>query len=233
MIRITLNNGGEVKMKNALRYLALVTTLIFTVNVTALAVTTNVNLQPQSDSISIIQTQSQEIESKIELYDIEIEENMAKTEENNIEIVQTEKAIITAAEEINKVKKEAKKEQELFDKRMRTIYINGFEGYTSIIFKSEGFGDFVSRVENIRLIIQFDNKVMDEFEAIQDRLNDKQIGLNNKKVTLLNLQLQNKLELDKIILAKESQNKLITQLNIKENLLETDIIESQIIGTSR
>ena len=86
MIRITLNNGGEVKMKNALRYLALVTTLIFTVNVTALAVTTNVNLQPQSDSISIIQTQSQEIESKIELFDIEIEENMAKTEENKIKI---------------------------------------------------------------------------------------------------------------------------------------------------
>ena len=193
-------------MKNALRYLALVTTLIFTVNVTALAVTTNMNLQPESDSITIIQTESQEIESqeierKIEQYDNEIEKNMAKTEENNIEIVQTEKAIKSAAEEINKVEKEAQKEQELFDKRMRTMYINGFEGYTGIIFKSESFGDFVSRVENIRLIIQFDNKVMDEFEAIQNKLNDKQISLNNKKVALLNLQLENKLELDKIILS--------------------------------
>ncbi len=45
------------------------------------------------------------------------------------------------------------------------MYINGFDGYTSIILESESFGDFISRVENIKTIIEFDKKVVDGFKA--------------------------------------------------------------------
>jgi len=215
-------------MKHALRNMAVVTTLIFTLNVTALAVT-NVKVQPQKDSLTVIKNESQVIERKIEQFDNEIEKNMAKTEENKIKILQTEKAIKSAAAEINKVGNEVKNEQELFDSRMRTMYMNGIDGYASVLFDSEGFGDFVSRVENIRIIIKFDKKIMGEFEASQNKLNEKQLCLNNTKLALLNLQSENKLKLDKIILAKESQNELITQLNIKENLLIADVSDPQVL----
>ena len=216
-------------MKNVLRNLAVVITLIITSNVTALAVPTNEKSQQQKDSLTNIQAQREEIETKIEHFDNEIEKIMAKTEANKAKISETEKAIESAATEVKQVEVESQKEQELFNTRMRTMYINGFDGYMSIILNAESFGDFVSRVENIKTIAEYDKKVMNGFEATKKELDEKQQGLNATKETLLNLQVENKTKLDEIIADKESQNKLITELKSKENDLTGQVSGSQLL----
>lgn len=216
-------------MKNVLRNLAVVITLIITSNVTALAVPTNEKSQQQKDSLTNIQAQREEIETKIEHFDNEIEKIMAKTEANKAKISETEKAIESAAAEVKQVEVESQKEQELFNTRMRTMYINGFDGYMSIILNAESFGDFVSRVENIKTIAEYDKKVMSGFEATKKELDEKQQGLNATKETLLNLQVENKTKLDEIIADKESQNKLITELKSKENDLTGQVSGSQLL----
>ena len=216
-------------MKSVLRNLAVVITLTLTLNVTALAVPTNEGLQQQKNSITKIQEAREEIEGKIEIFDNEIEEIMAKTQENKSKISVTEKEIANAAVEIKEIEKESEKEQELFNSRMRTMYINGVDDYLSILLDAESFGDFVSRVENVKTIIEFDKKIMDGFEAAKKELNEKQQSLNKTKETLLSLQVENKQKLDKLIVTKESQNKLITDLENKESLLAQQISESQLI----
>ncbi|MBZ9636179.1 NlpC/P60 family protein [Clostridium sp. FP1] len=203
-------------MKNALRSIAVVITLIFTSNVTTLAIPTNEKLQQQKDSLTKIQDERGAIETRLEEFDNEIEEIMIKTEENKVKILQTKKAIESAATKAKQVEKENQKEQELFNSRMRILYINGFDGYMSVILESESFGDFVSRVENIKTIIEFDEKVVAEFKVAQKELIEKQQSLNNTKGVLLNLQVENKQKLDKINVTKESQNKLIAELKSKE-----------------
>ena len=219
-------------MKHTLRNMAVATTLIFALNATAIAVGAIGKVQLQKNSLTRIQIESQAVEAKIELLDNEIGYNMAKTKENKIIILQTEKAIVSATEGIVKVEKEAQKGQELYDSRMRAMYINGLDGYTSILLDAENFGDFISRVENLRIIIEFDKKVMDEFEVIKNELYEKQQGLNSNKIALLKLQEQNKVKLDKIILAKEAQKKLITELNIKENNLVSKINTSPVVANN-
>ena len=203
-------------MKNALRSLAVITTLIFTFNITALAAPTNEKLQQQKDSLTKIQAQKESIEMKLEELDNQIEKIMIKTDENKVKISQTERAMEIATAKIVQVEKETQKEEELFNSRMRIMYINGFDGYVSIILESESFGDFVSRIENIKTVIEFDKKVIDGFKATKKELADKHQSLNNTKGVLLNLQLENKLKLDKINVTKNSQNKLITELKSKE-----------------
>ena len=44
-------------------------------------------------------------------------------------------------------------------------------------------------------------------------------SLNKTKEALLNLQVENKQKLDKMIATKESQNKLMAELNSKENIV--------------
>ena len=202
-------------MKNSLRSMAIAITLIITLNGTALAAPTN----DKQDSLTRIQEQRAAIEMKIEEFDNEIQKTMAKTEENKIKISETEKALKKASAEVIQVEKEAQKEQDLFNGRMRVMYMNGFDSYTSIILDSESFGDFISRVENIRTIMQFDKKVVDEFEATKKELDGKQQALNKTKDVLVNLHAQDKQKLDKLIITKESQNKLLTELDSKENLL--------------
>lgn len=205
-------------MKNSLRNVVIVIMLIFTSNITVLAVGVNGESKHNKDLLTKSQTDREEIEAKIEGFDNEIQKNMAKAEENKVKIVETEKSNVTAAKEIKQVKKEAEKEQVLFNSRIRTMYMNGFDGYTSIILESESFGDFVSRVENIKTVIEFDKKVLNRFEDTKNELNEKQKSLNNTKKKLLVLQAENKQKLDKIILNKKSQNKLMADLSSKEKL---------------
>ncbi|MBZ9685581.1 NlpC/P60 family protein [Clostridium estertheticum] len=206
-------------MKNSLRSIAIVIILIITLNGTALAAPTNENLKLQKDSLITLQEQREEIEMKIEEFDNQIQEAMAKTEENKIKISETEKAIEKGSAEVKQVEKEAQKQQELFNSRMRVMYISGFDSYTSIILDSENFGDFISRVENIKTVIEFDTKVADEFEATKKELDEKQQTLNKTKDVLLSLNAENKQKLDKLIVTKESQAKLLRSLNSKEGLL--------------
>ncbi|MGH4121083.1 NlpC/P60 family protein [Clostridium sp.] len=203
-------------MKNALRSILVVLSLIFTLNITVLATPTNEKLQQQKDALTKIQVEREEIETKIEHFDNEIVTIMAKTEENKGKIAGTEKAIESAAIEVKRVENEAQKEQELYNSRMRTMYINGYDGYLSTILSSESFGDFISRVENIKAIIKFDKKVVGEFEATQRQLSEKKISLNKTRKTLLNIKVENKQKLDKIDITKKSQNKLIAEINSKE-----------------
>jgi len=213
-------------MKNALRNIVIVMTLIFTSNLTALAVGVDGESQQQKDSLTKIEAEREEIETKIEKSDDEIQKNMAKTEENKVKISETEKATEIATAEIKRVEKETEKEQKLFNSRMRTMYINGFDGYVSIILDSESFGDFVSRVENIKTVIEFDKKVVDGFEETKKELNEKQQSLNVTKKVLIGLQTENKQKLDKIILSKDSQNKLMSDLKIKEDMLALKVKEN-------
>ncbi|MBU3160828.1 C40 family peptidase [Clostridium frigoris] len=203
-------------MKNVLRNLAVVITLIFTSNVTALAAPVNEKLQQQKNSLMKIQTERDGVETKIEEFDNEIEKIMTKTEENKGKISETEKAIKSAKAQIKKVESDTQKEQKLYNSRMRVMYMNGFDGYMSIILDSESFGDFVSRVDNIKTIIEFDKKVAARFKAAQDELNKKQQSLNTTKGKLQSLQVENKQKIDTILVTKESQNKLITELKSKE-----------------
>ncbi len=207
---------GDVLMKIFLRNIAVVITLILTSNVTVFAAPTNDKLQQQKDLLIKIQVQRDEVEMKVEEFDNEIEKIMSKTEENKGKISHTEKAIKRAAAGIKQIEKENKKEQELFNNRMRAMYINGFDGYMSVVLDSKSFGDFLSRVDNIKIIIQYDKKVMNRFKSSENELNEKQKSLNKTKDTLQNLQVENKQKIDKIIVTKESQNKLITELKSKE-----------------
>lgn len=199
-------------MRNSLRSIAIIITLIITLNGTALAVPV--------DSLTSIQAEREKTEIKIEEFDNEIQKTMDKTEKYKIKISETEKAIEKSSAEVKQVEKEAQEEQILFNSRMRTMYMNGFDSYTSIILNSESFGDFVSRVENIETIIDFDNKLVDGFEATKKELDEKQQSLNKTKKVLLSLQVEEKQKLNKIIVTKKSQTKLIAKLNDKENMLQ-------------
>ena len=108
-------------MKIFLRNIAVVITLILTSNVTVFAAPTNDKLQQQKDLLIKIQVQRDEVEMKVEEFDNEIEKIMSKTEENKGKISHTEKAIKRAAAGIKQIEKENKKEQELFNNRMRAM----------------------------------------------------------------------------------------------------------------
>ena len=84
-----------------------------------------------------------------------IDSNKKSTEKTTADIKATQVELTTAENSI-------KGQQEVFNKRVRAMYINGADSYLGVILESDNLGDFVSRVDTIKKIVGFDEKTINE-----------------------------------------------------------------------
>lgn len=196
-------------MNKRLKYLICAAAIATTMNgpVFAAPASDNTGAGVQTDT----QDKSFKIEQNIENLDNQIENVMSQTEKNKNEIKKTTDEIKAAESDLKKSQLDIEKEQQLFAKRIRAIYINGQSGYIDVILQSKGFGDFISRVENVKSIMDMDKKITNDIKSKQTELNSKKEKLTaeNKRLTVLNDENFSKLK--KLQSDKAEQTKLIAE----------------------
>jgi peptidoglycan DL-endopeptidase CwlO len=176
-------------------------------------------LKQQDNAIKSAEDKVEELEMAIQKLDSQIEKMMVQIEENKKAIVKSEAAIEAAKKEVEKAQKDIEDQQELLDKRVRAMYINGSQGYLSIILKSEGLSDLVSRVEMVNKIVQFDKKVIKELEDKKIVLQDKKAVLDKENQNLLNIKADNEKKLATLTESKKRQDSLIKEARAQQSLL--------------
>ncbi len=137
------------------------------------------------------------VNSKIETANALIAELEAKVEE-------TEKAIVEHEELIEKT-------QEKFKERLRANHEAGAENYFSILVGAADIGDFLSRVERVNAMLEYDKNLQKQYKAEKEELETQ------KKDLIASKELQEKtlssLKKDKAEserLAKEAENYIST-----------------------
>ena len=153
----------------------------------------------------------QELERNIENLDNQIEGIMDKISDNKKQILTKENDIKNSENELKTAEGDIKKEKELFNRRMRALYINGSSGYLGMILESNGFGDLISRADMVRKIISFDNKVISDYKIKQKSITDKVDKLKTENKKLLVLKTENEKKLSELNKNKSDQKKLIEQ----------------------
>jgi cell wall-associated NlpC family hydrolase len=218
-------------MNKRLKYLICTAVITTTINGTVFAA-------PASDStvagVNGLQTSAQDksfkIEQNIENLDNQIENVMSQIEKNKSEIKKAQDEIKAAESELKKSQLDIEKEQQLFAKRIRAIYINGQSGYIDVILQSKGFSDFISRVENVKSIIDMDKKITNDIKSKQIELNSKKEKLTaeNKRLTALNDENSSKLK--KLQSDKAEQTKLIAEAKKQKtiNTAQVNIALNQV-----
>ncbi|MCM8709644.1 NlpC/P60 family protein [Clostridium sp. SYSU_GA19001] len=184
-------------------------------------------LQKDKSALKSLQDKREDLEQEIELMDFDIEELMRGISDTNKKIEQIQKDIKAAETEIKKAEEAMKAEKDLFNKRMRAMYINGVDGYLSILLEAKGFSDFLSRVEDIKKIAEADKKIIAELEAKKEDINKKKQALDNQNASLLALKAENEQKLAKLNESKKEQAKLIADLKKQEAQYTAEISESQ------
>lgn len=188
-----------------------------------LAVTLNGNVlaAPTSNSTSLkqVREQRQELETKVEKLDSQIIAIMRQIDSNKSNIEQTSKDIKQTQVELEKAEKDIAIQQDLFNKRMRAMYINGADSYLDVLFEADGLNDLVSRVDTVKKIVGFDKKVISDLKDNKNAISEKKQDLDNKNNQLLVLKADNEKKLSKLNSDKEEQSKLIASLKDKERLL--------------
>ncbi|MBW9152018.1 NlpC/P60 family protein [Clostridium estertheticum] len=190
---------------------------------------TNVYADTASDKAKIkqVQTQRSALETKVEMMDSQIEKILSKIKSNEKNINNTQNNIKQSKINIAKAEDDIKAEQVLFDKRMRVMYMNGTSSYVDVLLDSKGVEDFISRLEDVKTIINFDKKVIDDLQTKKATINLKKVALDKENTKLLSLRVDNKNTLSGVTKQKAAQNVLVAQLNTQEAKYTAQLVADQ------
>ncbi|MGH4140240.1 NlpC/P60 family protein [Clostridium sp.] len=186
-------------------------------------------LEVQKGSYTKLQEDFEKLEISIELLDFDIESiysgiDKAKEQINDAEnkIEQNTKNLAIAQENI-------KGEEDLFNERMRVMFMNGADTYLEILLDSQGLEDFISRVENVKRIVEYDNQIISELNVKKQDIEHRKENLDDNKKKILALQAENEDKLDKLSVKKKEQSKLIVEAKTEQELHRNEITETEAL----
>lgn len=186
-------------------------------------------LQQDKNQLKGVWDKREEMETRIENMDVQIEGLMSEIDKNKSQISQVEKDIKNTEADVKKTEQEVENDKELLGERVKAMYITGTGGYISILFNSKNVGDFISRIELIKKIIDFDNKTIQELNNKQKELNGKKEALNQKKEGLLVLKKSNEEKLLTMNNSIQEERKLIDDVKKQEKLFAANVNQSQVL----
>jgi cell wall-associated NlpC family hydrolase len=221
-------------MKKRILSLIMATGLIMSISMPTLAesLTKQLNNQKQQlleqqNSYAKVQKNFEKLEISIELLDSDIEAIYTSIDKAKYDIKDTEEKIEQTTKDIVVAQDNIKGEEALFNERMRVMYMNGTDSYLEIIFDSEGIEDLISRVENVKSIVQYDNKMINELNVKKNNIQERKNALDDNKIRVLALKVDNENKLDKLSVVKEEQSKLIVEAEKQQQLHKNEISETQ------
>ena len=200
----------------------------------SLSITGNVLASPgTSSSLTEIKQEKQQLEIKVEKLDNEIVQVMQKVDVNKKDIAKVSDNIKATQDNIKATEKSIESQQDLFNKRVKVMYINGMDSYLGVILDADNLNDFISRIDNIKKIMGFDKQVIGTLTDKKEQLDKDKQKLDSENNRLLALKTENEEKLAKLNSDKETQTNLIADLNKKEEALEAvDTSTSQVIAVA-
>ncbi|AWI07554.1 NlpC/P60 family protein [Clostridium drakei] len=202
-------------------------TLAVTMNGTVLAAPTSSNPQ-----IAQVQQQKQDLETKVEKLDNQITEIMKQIDGNKKSIEKTTADIKTSQQELTNAENSIKGQQDIFNKRVRAMYINGADSYLGVILQSDNLSDFISRVDTVKKIVGFDEKIINDLKQKKDTISKKKEALNAENNKLLALKADNEKKLASFNNTRSEQKNLIASLDAKEKALKAADAETNNLVAS-
>ena len=165
------------------------------------------------------------IEAQIEKLDNSIETKLDQIAATNKRITAAKAKIAATQKMIDNTSKSINIEQELFNKRLKAMYMNGSTGYLDLILSSSSFIDFLERYELTKSIIKYDTHLIHTLEnRKKTRLRQKAL-LVQQKNALLKLQSNLRASFAELKVAKAKQQTLISYLQQQAKKYEKQLAE--------
>lgn len=179
------------------------------------------------DKLDSVKKQISSLESQIETYDNQITTLMVQIDSSQKQIDSTQKDINKATADLNKAEEDIKDQQALFNKRMQAIYKSGSESYLSVVLDSKSLGDFISRVESLKKITQYDDKMINDLKTKKEEINKKEQDLKNKQDKLVSLKNGQVASKNNLVQKQNEEKKLVVQYQSQQKDLEVKLTASK------
>ncbi|ADZ19356.1 peptidoglycan hydrolase CwlO-like protein [Clostridium acetobutylicum] len=160
----------------------------------------------------------QNLEEDIQKMDNQIETIMSQRDSVDKKITQSQQNINQAQNDIAVSKENIREEKDKFADRVRALYISGStQSYVDILLKSKSFSDMISRIDAIKQISDYDQKLVSNLKDSQGRIEAKKDKIVSEKQQLEALNKENDTKLKQLNDEKSKQNVLIAQAKADES----------------
>jgi len=172
-----------------------------------------------NETLNLLTGFQSDIEDLLEVmrfYSQKMMDALADKEEIEIVMLETELRIAETEAELELVRAERDAQDEIFRERLRGMHELGTAGYLEVLFQATSFTDFLLRLEQIRAISQFDQRILADREAAEERVENTLSDLARLNATLNDMYIQHQLAIAALTEAEEANAAFLAQLQETE-----------------
>ena len=200
--------------------------------------------------------QKKELKEKINALSDDISNNLKKKEllDSQISILSSEisnveaqigtyASLITQTEaELLDAQQREEAQYELFCRRVRDMEERGTVSYWSVLFKATSFTDLLGRLDIVNEIMDADQKVIDDLQALQVEIGEKKVSLEEQKTQSEAAKTELLAKKTELNVQRERANKLVQQLRASKAEVQEDMddlsaeeaaVQAQIVKLSK
>lgn len=119
---------------------------------------------------------------------------------------------------------------ELFKERLRVTHEDGDASYIAMLFGADSLSDFLSRIDRIGAMLEYDNRIMNELKNDKNTLSDEKTSLESMKAEQVEVAAQLALDQAALETKRKENEQYISNLNrqIANNEVQKDALQAKI-----
>ncbi|MDF2519561.1 MAG: hypothetical protein K0R84_189 [Clostridia bacterium] len=171
-----------------------------------------------------ISKQVEDLDNKLQLTEKEL-----GNIEQQLAILESQVAI--TKRELDRATSDAETQKELLKKRVRVMYETGSVGYLAVILDSTSFGDFITRLDYLKKIVEYDVSLLKSIKEYRDNVAQKkaqlQAEMDEKEA------IRQEIESKKVDVAQAVADRSKALTALKQDLKELNRLEDKLLEQSK
>lgn len=187
----------------------------------------NATSNSTSEALNQVQNDKKQLQSKIDDLNTQIDKVIKDISNNKDAMNKIAENIKVTESKLEDTKNKSEAENKLFRSRIRAMYINGNDAYLNVILSSESLSDFISRIDTITKIMQYDDKIITQLKQNEQTIENEKQTLYSENNKLQALKTNNETTLSKLNDTIKEQKELLATTVEKEQQLQAQQLQEQ------
>ncbi len=142
------------------------------------------------DEIRGAKSREQELEAEIASLEEDISAIQREMTALSQKIKQTETEITITEAELQEAEEKLQEQEDFLGRRLRAIHEMGDINYLEVVFEASSFVEFLSRFNNLQLIVEEDVRLLEAVQREREEIVRKKVALEKKRKELLTMRRQ-------------------------------------------
>ncbi|MCR8939495.1 peptidoglycan DD-metalloendopeptidase family protein [Brevibacillus laterosporus] len=129
--------------------------------------------------INTVRSEQKNLDNELFAIDLKREETQQKLDKLDKDINATAKKAVVAQEDLDSAVDRVAKRDELLKTRVKAMYKRGKVSYLDVLMGSSDFGDLLTRMHGMKLIVEQDNRILEENKKDKQTIEKRKKDVDN------------------------------------------------------